>query len=209
MRLNTTWPSTLLCWDSLDAHVLASAQDYPKMGAGSQGKNMTLFLDDVFPEPVSAINLGRSYNIPNILPAALYHLSRIELTSDYYQMHTEPTRSNPDSQQRLHAGLRSARWELLTAEDHCVLAKLKDYIQNCLIKLMAETSPHLACKPGMEGAYSDIVQSSMESHDILRQLKIGFDVPHYICTVCLTKGKMVTSSMRKDIWNQLAVILKQ
>ena len=168
-----------------------------------------LFHDDMFPEPVSAINLGRSYNIPNILPAALYHLSRIKLSSDYYQMHTEPTRSNADSQQRLHAGLRSARWELLTAEDHCALTELKDYIQNCLTKLMAESSPHLVCKAGMERAYSEIVRSSMATRDILRQLKIGFNVPHYICSVCLMQGKMVTSSMRKDIWDQLAVILEQ
>lgn len=207
-RLCSIWPSTLSGWDITDAYIFASAQKFPRMGENSHGQTMQLFHDDMFPEPASSIRLGRLYNILSIiLPAALYHLSRIDPASDYYKMHMEPTRSDVDSQQRLNAGLRSARWALLTTEDHCALASFKDYVQICLNKLIAEPPPHFACKSGMEGTFLDIVRSSMATRDVLRELKLGFDNPQPICSSCITHGRRVTSSMRKDIWDQLTVIL--
>lgn len=207
-RLYSIWPSTLSAWDNTDAYIYTSAQKYPRMEKNCYGQTMMLFHDDIFPEPVSAIRLGRLYNILRIiLPAALYHLSRIDPSSDYYKMHTEPTRSDVDSQQRLNAGLRSARWTLLAPNDHYALAAFKDYVQSCLNKLIAEQSLHLACKSRMEETYLGIVQSSMATRDVLRELKLGFNEPHSICSSCMMHGKKVTSSMRKDIWDQLAVIL--
>jgi len=206
-RLYNIWPPTLSAWDSTDAYIFASAQEYPRMGENSHGMTMRLFHDDAFPEPVSAICLGRLYDILNILPAALYHLSRIDPSSDYDKMHMEPTRSDTDSQQRLNAGLRSARWAFLTIKDHYALAGFKDYVQHCLTKLMAESTPHLTCQSGMEKVYLDIVRSSMATRDVLRELKIGFDEPRHICGSCIMHGKRVTSSMRMDIWAQLGVVL--
>jgi hypothetical protein len=207
-RLYSIWPSTLTAWDKTDAYISDSAQKYPGMAENPHGHNMMLYHDDFFPEPASAIRLGRSYNILGIiLPAASYHLSRIDPSSDYYKMHTEPARSDVDSQQRLNAGLRSARWSLLTPQDHHALATFKDYVQNCLSKLIAEPSPHLACKSRMEEIYLDIVRSSMATRDVLRELKLGFDEPQRICSSCITHGRRVTSSMRQDIWDKLAIVL--
>lgn len=206
-RLYSVWPSTLSAWDMTEAYIFASTHKYPGTGVNNHDQSMILFHDDMFPEPVSAIRLGRSYDL-NILPAALYNLSRIDPSSDYYKMYMEPTRSDIDSQQRLNAGLRSARWTLLTSEEHYALAGFKDYVQSCLTKLMAESSPHLICKSGMERTYWRIVRSSMATRDVLRELKIGFDEPRHICSSCVLHGRRVTSSMREDIWDQLAVVLE-
>ena len=206
-QLSNIWPSSLSAWDYTDAYIFASAQNYPRMQKNGHGQTEIMFHDDVFPEPVSTIRLGRLYNIPAILPAALYHLSRIDSSSDYNKMHTEPTRSDMDSQQRLSAGLRSARWALLTPKDHQVLAAFKEYVQSCLTKLAAESSPHVLCRSGMERTYLDICRSSVETRDVLRELKLGFYKPHRICNSCIIHGRKVTSSMRRDIWDQLAVIL--
>ncbi|KAF8808824.1 hypothetical protein BYT27DRAFT_7337537 [Phlegmacium glaucopus] len=206
-RLYSIWPETLSAWDNTEAYIFASAQEYPKMKENSHGETKMIFHDDMFPEPASAIRLGQLYNISNICIAALYHLSRIDPSSDYFKMHTAPTRSDVDSQRRLNAGLRSARWALLTTQDHAALSSLKDYIQSCLTRLMAESTSHVICQSGMEQTYSDIVRSSMATRDVLRVLKVGFDEPHRICSSCMAKGRKVTSSMRMDIWDQIPVIL--
>lgn len=41
-----------------------------------------LYVDDHFPEPTSAIRLARVCDIPDILPAAFDHLSRLSIHND-------------------------------------------------------------------------------------------------------------------------------
>ena len=77
-----------------------------------------------FPKPTSAIWFAREFDLPQILPAAFYHLARI------------PTRHNWDELRANHNNLdhsvynggRSARWNLLSTEDFFCLTRGREHL---------------------------------------------------------------------------------
>ncbi|KAG9310780.1 hypothetical protein JVU11DRAFT_8629 [Chiua virens] len=116
-HLESDWPQTLHEWDKLEKAVETMETELGhrkfKMNPVT-GPPPRRLLDDYFPEPASAIRLARRFEIPRILPAAFYHLSRLEISDDW-----EKNRANPSY---LSTTKRNARWGLLDTEDfRCLL----------------------------------------------------------------------------------------
>ncbi|KAI0703882.1 hypothetical protein C8T65DRAFT_741227 [Cerioporus squamosus] len=98
-QVPTDWPTTLVEWDRFDAELSASRKmvRYPYERLEDR-----ITFADLIPEPVAAILFAQEFGCSQILPAAFYHLSRINATYDL------------DDQTMLHATQSMlARWSLL------------------------------------------------------------------------------------------------
>ncbi|TDL17684.1 hypothetical protein BD410DRAFT_794159 [Rickenella mellea] len=103
------WPRTLYEWDASEA--LVEVMDGQVEAGGP-------YLDDMMPEPGAAIQLARQCDIPQILPAAFYHLSRLSMKQDW-----DECRNGGEASVYLVSSERTARWYLLSREDfRCLLA---------------------------------------------------------------------------------------
>lgn len=113
-QLEEDWPQTIDQWERLEAEV-ERAQSQHRYRSRS-AKDPGALIDDIFPEPASAICLARECNIPSILPAAFYHLTRINIEDDWDSAHRKK-----DDAAWVYSGIRRyarmARWSLLSAED--------------------------------------------------------------------------------------------
>ncbi|GJJ13668.1 hypothetical protein Clacol_007924 [Clathrus columnatus] len=102
--LERDWPSELSFWDINEAERIAKEES---------GEFET---EELMPDPCAAIRLARKCNVPSILPAALYHLSRIQGISDCHL---------PDSLKKTFSGEirgQTADFSLLSTEDsRCLL----------------------------------------------------------------------------------------
>ncbi|KAF8121129.1 hypothetical protein EV363DRAFT_1366668 [Boletus edulis] len=117
-HLESDWPQTLNDWDKLERDI-------------TETKNSDADrIDDHSPEPAAAIKLAHRFDIPSILPAAFYHLSRLSIQDDWDKTHADPSISirNPTK--------RTAKWGLLSVEDfRCLLlgkAELADFLRGCI-----------------------------------------------------------------------------
>ncbi|KAF8121079.1 hypothetical protein EV363DRAFT_1187321 [Boletus edulis] len=117
-HLESDWPQTLNDWDKLERDI-------------TETKNSDADrIDDHSPEPAAAIKLAHRFDIPSILPAAFYHLSRLSIQDDWDKTHADPSISirNPTK--------RTAKWGLLSAKDfRCLLlgkAELADFLRGCI-----------------------------------------------------------------------------
>ncbi|KAG2130314.1 uncharacterized protein EDB93DRAFT_1094950 [Suillus bovinus] len=99
-QLEADWPTSLARWDRLEGEIAGLID--------SDGDSMCP--EDPLPDPASAIQLARECQVPTILPAAFYHLSRLSI------------RCQPDKPSRCKPWRRTANWGLLTARDlRCLL----------------------------------------------------------------------------------------
>lgn len=123
-----------MAWDTLEAEIKRIEDSlhfsaYPKE-----------YIDDHFPEPASAIRLALDCNIPTILPAAFYQLARTDVENDRTRRNESTTTYGRDEHKR-----RSARWELLYAEDLMRLMKgqkaMRSILKDFITKYKARHSP--------------------------------------------------------------------
>ena len=125
-------------------------------------------LDDLYPEPATAIQLARACNVPHILPAAFYHLSRISLYDDW----DEIRRSDdiPD------CGQQSALWMHLSAQDFLCLFKGKQKLQRAARDVLCLSDcPVCYSLPCHRSGFVDQLREACKSSDdILRTAR------HYI-----------------------------
>ncbi|KAG2028836.1 hypothetical protein BDR03DRAFT_882568 [Suillus americanus] len=97
-QLEADWPTSLARWDQLEGEIAGLAD--------SDGDSMcSLSTEDPLPDPASAIQLAHECQVPTILPAAFYHLSRLTI------------RCQLDKPSRCKPWRRTANWGLLTAGD--------------------------------------------------------------------------------------------
>lgn len=116
-RVEADWPQTLARWDLNEDHIRESIGYFNCLRTANEDHR---FGDDMIPEPCSAIRLGRTFPLPDILPAAFYHLSRLppifEKKSDLYLEH-------------VIKGKRTADWQLLLVDDYQTLLGGKSEIR--------------------------------------------------------------------------------
>ncbi|KAF8152493.1 hypothetical protein B0H34DRAFT_821687 [Crassisporium funariophilum] len=175
MRLRAIWPASLAAFALISHHMRVAAaacpypiqcHPHPKHQPQTQTHTGTrlLFADDLFPDPAGALHLARKCggSLLSISGAALYRLSCIDPASDWDAPHTEPRRSSVESQQRLSAGLRSARWRVLGAGGWRALVVLQDFLRACTLELLRipnRCSP--MCDEGMREAWGAVVQRAL------------------------------------------------
>ncbi|TFK45884.1 hypothetical protein OE88DRAFT_1068578 [Heliocybe sulcata] len=108
------WPSSLQCWDRMEAEIKAMNRQWHQQHDCARDYSCRDPLDAHLPGPVAAISLARDCDIPEILPAAFYHLSRLS-------MELGPDGSEHDERiQRAYFfhGERTAKWKSLAGEDY-------------------------------------------------------------------------------------------
>lgn len=122
-RLESDWPQSYVDWQRQQAEVQVQLEYNKRIDEGHFHYTKPSRLDNAFPEPASAIRLARDCDIPSILPAAFYHLSRLNIDDDW-----DTARKPLDPTAPLWAAYtptmhRTVRWSLLTADDlRCMLA---------------------------------------------------------------------------------------
>ncbi|KAF5378143.1 hypothetical protein D9615_007508 [Tricholomella constricta] len=116
--LEFVWPSSLEEWDQRTLRYETIASHYTSTES-PEGR----YLDDCLAEPIVALRLFREHDLFKHLPSAFYELSLISPTADWHAMHEDPGRQSARSRWLLSSRIRSARWALLTTEDHMCLHK--------------------------------------------------------------------------------------
>jgi hypothetical protein len=104
-HIEADWPKSPLEWIAL--HKMRQA--YAESNKYLRELDSKTPLEEMFPEPVSAICLARECDIPSILPAAFLALVGIEQTHDWENIR--------EDYKSLPFDLRSARWSLLSEDD--------------------------------------------------------------------------------------------
>lgn len=122
-RLESDWPQSFVDWQRQQAEFQVQLEYFTHTNDANFHYEKPSRLDNAFPEPASAIRLARECDIPSILPAAFYHLSRLTIDDDW---DTARRKHDPTTHPWVvysPATHRTVRWPLLTAEDlRCMLA---------------------------------------------------------------------------------------
>ncbi|KAF7356925.1 BTB domain-containing protein [Mycena venus] len=209
-QLKFEWPTSLSIWAEHETRIrkwgIAHA-DAPNGQIDGQ------YLDNRFPEPVSIIQLAREFNIPELLPAALYTLSLISPSANYDTFHTLGARLLPEYATQLSRGTRSARWSLLSPQDFLCLAKGQDHLRSN--KTLTRVFEGIACSPNCSAGCDALLVALRElveqTHDILgalTYLRLYITEPEKaskmnICANC-EKGICNTiEALRLRIWRNL------
>lgn len=111
-RVKADWPKTLEKWDKADEALKVPEEHGP---AGRKTK---------LPEPIAAINFAKRFGLYDILPAAF-----LELLRTPYESHWDKTYSQDKRAEVGKSRTKSARWHLLSNQDHMLLGKLRELIR--------------------------------------------------------------------------------
>ncbi|TFY54803.1 hypothetical protein EVG20_g9560 [Dentipellis fragilis] len=211
-RLEDDWPQSLFEWDSLEAEVSS------KVEACTLHDISATDVDDDYPEPGSAIQLARQCNIPNILPAAFYHLSRISIDFDWDHLRTAEG-SAPEAWYT--GGSRSARWNCLSKEDFiCLLqgrARLAEYVEDTLCLQSAYPKAHAGgdcSEADWSTFWHQFRKECKQDLDILAVLRLYSELFNDVtawkglCISCRAKISSQATTARQEIWRQIPTFFK-
>jgi len=196
------WPKTAFEWETLEGEI-----DTHKRLLGCDFYGSMDIIDDSFPEPASAIKFAREFDLPQILPAAFYHLARIETTRDWDVLRVEIGRS-------LDRVLRSARWNLLSREDLFCLTRGREYLIREMKMLQELISPRAdsglhdedCCRERFLLLESKFTQIS--PYDVLRCYRIAQALQDnadgkVLCLDCRDTVVDYFIDREADVWNGL------
>ncbi|KAH8111522.1 hypothetical protein DFH11DRAFT_612619 [Phellopilus nigrolimitatus] len=189
------WPTTLEEWDIFEGHVFTLI-DMPYLYCNSV---------EVTPEPVSAIVLARRFNIPEILPAAFYTLSRLKMKDEYDRKPGYPTSDSA----------RKARWKLLSASDFRALCRGREELEDQVLPMYNSFSyrhPPAQCPPYCKTTFEKRVElfldDARQSHDILFALATERLEAGPICSACSALYTCQAHDCRLRIWHMLPEIFR-
>lgn len=158
-RLESDWPCTLLSWRILEAEIEVM-KEYAYAHAEPNDDMFNYHLDRELPEPVSAIRLAYECNVPRILPAAYYQLSRLTVEHD--------SDSIKDYEAAImficHHGMeqRTARWSLLEKADLMRLLIGKAKLQQSPSVVLPPCSSNPLCD--LKGEYIQSLWDRIEKY---------------------------------------------
>ncbi|TDL27773.1 hypothetical protein BD410DRAFT_739026 [Rickenella mellea] len=203
------WPSTLHEWDLLEQTIGVWRPD-------PDNDDEIEFLDAVFPEPGAAIRLARECDIPQILPSAFYHLSRL-LQQDDWNIHHDWNDPDNDTY-ALSNGRRTARWDLLCLEDYRCLARGREKMDEFMLSLSKRTfrvgvkcndAVKAKCAANCEQLINQMRQRSRESRDVLaamlycESLPGSLEADAELCHRCCFAFTFGLSRKRKELWEKI------
>lgn len=191
-HLEGDWPQSLWQWDRLEAEVQATVVSWEDEFSST---GVLGYPDDHLPEPASAILLARSCNIPTILPAAFYHLSRLSIHNDRHSSRQKlSTQESSSYHDCLKEGQRTANWELLSTPDYISLlrgrAALREIAHMLCSFVAMSTCIHSSTNCFQSRQVSLIMEirdACMQSLDILETTRIytlSQDFGDGICSKC-------------------------
>lgn len=170
----------------------------------------------VLHEPASAIRLARQFNIPEILPAAFHHLSRI--SSDKNWLARRLQTAGIVSSHYYPAYSRTARWDLVSSEDFGVLLRGREQIEAFITNVWAPTVAYNCsskcvdqrryCQMNMYSITSlcETAEDETTFLDPLRMLRRNFDrdidtirQTYFLYEACATEIRQATLVARKRL----------
>ena len=157
----------------------------------------------LFPEPASAIRLARECNIPTILPAAFYHLSRLSTDNDWGEVLGRSEVVETDC---------VAQWSLLTADDlRCLLkgqAKLRQAPREIFHFAFHRQEWPEACSPEKrQKLLRQIEEICSKSRDVLRITRSYIEKQNDedgICHLCSSHIRRDLATFREALWTLLS-----
>jgi hypothetical protein len=161
-------------------------------------------LGELLPEPASAIRLARECNIPTILPAAFYHLSRLSIDDNNWGKIQQPSEA-------VKTGL-AAEWSLLTADDlRCLLrgkAKLKRAPGELLrLRYHEEEWTEVCSAERSWELLKEIEETCIKSLDVLDVCRGYIERTDYgdgICYLCRSNLRQDLAAFRHALWTELS-----
>ncbi|KAF8195644.1 hypothetical protein K438DRAFT_1826289 [Mycena galopus ATCC 62051] len=114
-QLQADWPYSLAEWDRLETEIRCLEEEHNNADHYAVDG---LYLDERLPEPAAAIRLATEWDIPRIMPSAVYHLSRLTTENDWLE----------GREDRLTLVERTARWDLLEAADLKLVLKVREML---------------------------------------------------------------------------------
>lgn len=213
-RLESDWPQSIQLWDRLEAEIeVMKAPFYDEYGNAEVDG---LPMDDILPEPASAIRLARDCDIPSILPAAFYHLSRLSIEHDWERARRTPGEYTEFSQ-FYGPKQRTAHWSLFDGEDmRRVLrgkAKILKYARLSAITRMCSGPGDTNLGPGtceflVNGLFAgELWERLMKfaERDMAKGLKVimqeVYSSQHKVCHDCLMRSKNCLDG--ETFWSKL------
>lgn len=218
-RILKDWPTSLDEWDANEA-LAEKLYDRRELFEDGPDESDSGSLDAELVEPCAAIRLGRKHAI-NILPAAFYHLSRLEFVNWGLEY-----QDNKEAEGFFGAGRRTAHWELMKQEDWFTLEYGRKNIRSWIIEF-ANSGYQSANPPaaeghtgfndkgepciGLEDFWSRYIQDSIKGlttakeMDVLETIKSAASSSRapFLCTTCQTKLQDAMDNGRWDFWDRL------
>ncbi|KZT18549.1 hypothetical protein NEOLEDRAFT_1246397 [Neolentinus lepideus HHB14362 ss-1] len=214
-----SWSTSLREWDTLEAEMAGTTKQW-HLDHNCSFNTCNDYSDDHLPEPASAIQLAKECGLPEILPAAFYHLSRLSVKWGPHGCET-----NKQSQTLgLHEGLRTARWKMLTAEDYYKLLIGRTNMQSAVIKRIESWRQNFHVEEPTDDTDEEEMAacSGSDKHAFLMSLKkvlresndMLFDLQHHVdnygllpqkqmCTRCYLSLTNEFIPLRKYIWDHI------
>ncbi|KAJ7639006.1 hypothetical protein FB45DRAFT_739896 [Roridomyces roridus] len=197
-QVEADWPSSLAEWDRLEMEARALQEEHD---ANDEQKVDGLYLDDRLPEPITAIRLSRDFQIPKILPAAVYHLSRLHVGDDWLQLRQEP------NQLQL---TRTARWDLAEAEDLKMLLRVRETISD--FPLVRPKASNSCTSPSECRRWRDTRHFIwITEKDILQVMRKFIEArpSRSLCKYCWNDAKSVIETDREELWADIVAAIAE
>ncbi|EIW77589.1 hypothetical protein CONPUDRAFT_167721 [Coniophora puteana RWD-64-598 SS2] len=206
-QIETDWPQTLSGWDRLEGEINLWNQHCVE-----EGESRIPCSDIVFPEPGSAAQLAREFDLRKITPAVFYHLSRLEISRNRGHLYDKQVADRIAEVRSL--GGRTANWSLLTLPDlKCLLLgreRIQQYLEKEFTRFRNSPQFHYCDPQCNRKSFEDGLRVLIHSSDILSDLKIlvSEDLDNCgtetLCSPCQEKAKATVRQLRTEIWDRLA-----
>jgi hypothetical protein len=202
-HLEADWPQTLWQWDRLETEI-QSMKDAWNQEFLTDSEGSAKFIDDYLPEPASAINVAWACNIPSVLPAAFYHLSRLSIYDDYHLVRSS------DACDALSKGRRTARWTTLTADHYICLLKGREKLS--MVAEDIDFKCHTLCS-----TWSCVTQGAKLLEETRKACRHSADVLHTLrhyaeqasdyntCSNCSSQIRQTLITSRRKLWRELSI----
>ncbi|KAF7291045.1 BTB domain-containing protein [Mycena chlorophos] len=202
-QLQADWPHTLREWDRLESEIEALVEEHESCDELMVDET---HLDDRLPEPCAAIRLAMECRIPKILPAALYHLSRLDIDDDWFECRQNDAMDDGEPR-------RTARWDLLLGDDFRLLLKLRHLLSNYdYDEIYANYGAASSCRSPeacLDGWYK--TRGHWEScTDPLKELQSFVqDRPSTLCKHCWSSAQNKAQDAREDLWKEICMFVEK
>ncbi|KAJ7682566.1 hypothetical protein DFH06DRAFT_1314768 [Mycena polygramma] len=196
-QLQADWPNTLTEWDRLETEVESLLDEHESKDDETVDG---LYLDERLPEPAAAIRLAMDCNVPRILPAALYHLSRLKTDDDWLEYRKDRTTLLQTS--------RTARWDLLEAADYKLLLKIREMLTDHYYASLYSSSNNCLSSPACRDSWGKTYLQWQRANDPLGLMKSFAETrpSHLICKNCWNVTKPNVLQCRSSLWDKISAI---
>jgi len=157
-QLDSEWPKSVKEWDRVDI-----CRDALIQAAGND--RVDEWPPELLPEAATSILLGERFDVPSIVPAAYYDLSRCATTSHW---------SDQLRYSSYDIKWKGARWEILSAPELLKLHRLRDFLVAYDPGRDLIRSESASCANGglCHGGFVKDVEKYMDDRDIVRSLRL-------------------------------------